>query len=220
MAKLAHALAAAAGNAASFELDYINYSFSGNVKTVPFPSGTQVGDLAIGFAGTIGRNYTPAGWSTAFFYDGTFEINCIYKVLNATDVAVGVVQLANVDHNWNALQVHIFRPSSAITTVYVNDSQAARSYAGTTISITPTEQDPPHIILGGNLFYHANYPNMTGTFWDGKISDVGDNTLIRIQFAYEIQLDYSTSRSFSQVGTGNASYDEMGGCYLSLVAQM
>lgn len=197
------------------ELTYIAKGFSNTIRTVSFPSGTQVGDLAIGFAGTIGRNYTPAGWSTAFFYDGTFEINCIYKVLNATDVAVGVVQLASVDHAWNALQVHIFRPSSAITTIYVNDSLAARSYNGTNLYITPTEQSPPHLILGGNLFYSANYPNMTGSFWDAKINDVSSNDNIRIQFAYEFQLDYSTSRLFLQQGTGNASYDLIGGCYLS-----
>ena len=201
----------------AIELTYIasrsNVSIS---RFVVWPNGTQVGDLVISFAGTIGRQYNATGWTECFFYDGTFEINCRYKIMTAADISAGSVQLASVDHNWSALQIHTFRPSSALSNVYVNDSQAGRSSNGTSISITPTEQLPPHIILGGNLYYNLNYPDMSGTFWDGKISSVGDNTLIRIQFAYEIQEDYSTNRTFSQTGTGNASYDELGGCYLSV----
>jgi|11BtaG_2_1085332.scaffolds.fasta_scaffold00528_11 hypothetical protein len=218
MAKLAQALTAAAGNAASaLEIEYIaSRSNVTDSRFVVWPNGTQVGDLVISFAGTIGRQYNPTGWTECFFYNGTFEINCRYKIMTAADISAGSVQLANVDHTWSALQLHTFRPSSALSNVYVNDSQAGRSSNGTSITITPTEQSPPHIILGGNLYYSANYPNMSGTFWDGKISSVGSSTLIRIQFAYEIQEDYSTSRTFSQTGTGNASYDELGGCYLSV----
>jgi len=199
------------------ELTYIASRSNGtDSRFVYWPNGTQVGDLVISFAGTIGRQYNPTGWTECFFHDGTFEINCRYKIMTAADISSQSVQLANVDHTWSALQLHTFRPSSAISNVYVNDSQADRSYNGTYITITPTEQLPPHIILGGNLYYNANYPNMNGTYWDGKISSVGPNTLIRIQFAYEIQEDYSTSRTFGQTGTGNAAYDLMGGCYLSV----
>jgi hypothetical protein len=138
--------------------------------------------------------------------------------MTASDITAGSVQLASVDHTWNALQLHAFRPTAALSSVYVNDSLASRSFNGTAITITPTpiEQSPPHIIIGGNLYYSANYPDMSGTFWDEKISSVGSNGSIRIQFAYEIQNDYSTSRTFTQTGTGNRSYDEMGGCYLSI----
>lgn len=200
----------------SIELTYIasrsNVSIS---RFVAWPNGTQVGDLVISFAGTIGRQYNPAGWTECFFYDGTFEINCRFKVMDAADISAGSVQLASVDHTWSALQLHTFRPSAALSNVYVNDSQASTSYTGTSITITPTEQSPPHIILGGNLYYNANTPNMSGTYWDGKINSVGNNNLIRIQFAYEIQEDYSTSRTFTQTGTGNPGHDELGGCYLS-----
>tara|TARA_R110000868_G_scaffold1656_1_gene13389 strand:+ start:360 stop:1028 length:669 start_codon:yes stop_codon:yes gene_type:complete len=220
MAKLAHALAAAAGNAASFELTYLasnTNTTSGN--TLALPSGTQVGDLVISLTGTIGAQYTPPGWTTAFFFDSTFEINCLYKVMEASDISGGPVQLATVNNpDWTSMQFHTFRPSSAITSTYVGDSVAARSFAGTSITVNPNLSilGPPHIILGGNLFYNLGTPNMTGTFWDGKTNTLGFNNAIKMQFAYEIQPDYSTSRTFSQTGTGNSAYDLMGGCYLSL----
>ena len=220
MAKLAHALAAAAGNAASFELTYLaSNANTTNGNTLALPSGTQVGDLVISFTGTISNDYTPPGWTTAFFFDTTFEINCLYKVMEASDISGGPVQLALTGNiTYTAMQLHTFRPSSAITSTYVGDSVAARSFAGTSITVNPNLSilGPPHIILGGNLFYYSGTPNMSGAFWEGKINSVGGNGLVKIQFAYEIQNDYSTSRTFSQTGTGNASYDLMGGCYLSL----
>jgi hypothetical protein len=201
------------------ELTYI--ASRSNVSTsniVVLPNGTQVGDLVISFAGTIGRQYNPAGWQEIFFYDGTFEINYRFKVMSSTDIAVGQVQLASVTHDWSALQLHTFRPSSAITSTYVGVPTANRSYNGTAITVNPalSIKEPPHIIIGGNLYYNANYPDMIGTFWDGKISSTGTNGLIRVQFAYEIQEDYETSRTFTQTGTGNSAYDLMGGCYLSI----
>jgi hypothetical protein len=220
MAKLAHALAAAAGNAAGSGIEYIASNTNTTTSnTLALPSGTQVGDLVISFTGTISNQYTPSGWTTAFFYNGTFEINCLYKVMGASDISAGTVQLAltgNID--WTAMQLHTFRPSSAITSTYSGGSVADRSVAGTSITVNPNLSllGPPHIILGGNLFYNVGAPNMSGAFWQGKINSTGGNGFIRIQFAYEIQNDYSTSRTFSQTGTGNAAYDLMGGCYLSL----
>lgn len=220
MAKLARALAAAAGNASGFEVEYIA-SNTGSGNTLALPSGTQVGDLVISLTGTINSNYTPPGWNTAFFHNGTFEINCLYKVMEASDISGGSVLLAGANNTaWTSMQLHTFRPSSQITSTYVGDSVAARSFAGTSITVNPTLSilDPPHIILGGNLFYNLGTPDMSGTFWDGKTNSIGANNSIRMQFAYEIQDDYSTSRTFSQTGTGNAAYDLMGGCYLSLAS--
>lgn len=223
MAKLARALTAAAGNAASAGLEYVASNTGSNGDTLALPSGTQVGDLVISLTGTISAPYTKPGWGTAFFHDGVFEINCLYKVMAASDISGGSVLLAGTNNqNWTSMQLHTFRPSSAITSTYVGDSVAARSYAGTSITVNPNLSllGPPHIILGGNLFYNVGTPDMSGTFWDGKTNSDGSNSYLKIQFAYEIQNDYSTSRTFTQTGTGNAAYDLMGGCYLSLALQM
>ena len=219
MSKLAKALTAAAGNAANVGLEYVASNTGSNGNTLALPSGTQVGDLVISLTGTIGSNYTHPAWSTAFFVNDTFEINCLYKVMEASDISGGSVLLAGTTNSdWTSMQLHTFRPSSAIISTYVGGSVAARSYSGTAITENPnlSLKGPPHIILGGNLFYNSGTPNMSGTFWDGKTNSVGFNSLLKIQFAYEIQNDHSTSRTFTQTGTGDASYDLMGGCYLSL----
>jgi len=204
-------------------IEYIA-SNTGTGNTLALPSGTQVGDLVISLTGTISSNYTPSGWNTAFFHDGTFEINCLHKVMEASDISGGSVLLAGTANTtWTSMQLHTFRPSSAITSTYTGGIYsggyiAGRSYDGTAITVNPTlsAKEPPHIIVGGNLFYNLGTPDMSGTFWEGKTNSTGANNYIRMQFAYEIQEDYETSRTFTQSGTGNSAYDLMGGGYVSI----
>jgi hypothetical protein len=206
------------GSGGGLEITYVSSRTSSTATNlIALPSGTQVGDIVISLTGTINANYNPTGWTTAFFYNSTFEINCMYKIMEASDISSQFVQLATTTNNtWTSMQLHTFRPSIPITSSYVNDSNAFNaSVDGSSISITPTEQSPPHIILGGNLFYSSNTPNLAGTFWDGKTNTTGSNNLIRMQFAYEIQPDYSTTRAVTQQGIGASNYSELGACYLS-----
>lgn len=83
---------------------------------VPFPSGVQAGDLIVaGGQAQTGTPAAPSGWTQLFSNTTVRDAVGVCKVINATDVSTGSVDLGGSDAVDGVCMA--FRPSKAISSV-------------------------------------------------------------------------------------------------------
>jgi len=215
MAKIAYALAAAAGNAAGFEVEFFGYNRvnwgepTGTNNTISFPSGTQVGDVAIcmGLSNNGSAPY-PSGWLGGATYNSTFEAQISAKVLDSTDISAGVVQYTDSTRTdsetapWKAGFVVVFRPTAAVSISW--RSATAQGLTGN-ISLTGTTTIYSVDVASMESYATEVIGSISGT-WDYY---VGYNPASRMnsQFAYLFNTSLVGGKTISFGASGRSNYD-------------
>lgn len=127
--------------------------------TIP-SSGVIAGDVAVILAqyriDAATADYTPVGWTkigTALQPSGSslVRINSYYKILAAGDVGASVQTSPVVSDGaltWSGSQTWIWRPSTAISTVTVNNLNGSGSQSAISYTITTNGVSGPLIALG------------------------------------------------------------------------
>ena len=211
MAKLAHALAAAAGNAGGFEITFVGFTrVNGGTNTVNFPTGTQAGDVAVVIG--ISNNGTapyPSGWLGGARYNGVFEGQVSAKVLTASDVSTGYVQFTDSTRSdtttapWKAGLVVVVRPTAAASISW--RSAFAQNYAvSNTLAASTSEYSVDIAALGS---YNTSSIGSIGGSWD---YNVGYDAPSRMNstFAYLVNTSQAPSKLVTMnASSGTAQYD-------------
>ena len=215
MAKIAYALAAAAGNAAGFEVEFFGYNRvnwgepTGTNNTISFPSGTQVGDVAIcmGLSNNGSAPY-PSGWLGGATYNSTFEAQISAKVLNSTDISVGTVQYTDSTRSdsatapWKAGFVVVFRPTADASiswrsaTAQANTGNISLSSATTIYSVDVATMESYATSVIGDIL---------GT-WDYNVGYNAPN-FMNSQFAYLFNTSQVGGKTVQFNNSGRSNYD-------------
>ena len=215
MAKLAHALAAAAGNAAGFEVEFFGYNRvnwgepNGTTNVIPFPSGTQAGDVAIvmGIANN-GTGAYPSGWLGGAQYNSTFEAMIAAKILTATDISVGTVRYTDSTRAdasnapWKAGFVVVFRPSAAALISW----RSATAQGGTSNITLSSSTTGYSVDVATMESYATNIIGSINGTWDYNVGYTPGN-FMNSQFAYLFNTSQAGSKTVTFVASGRASYD-------------
>jgi hypothetical protein len=215
MAKLAHALAAAAGNAAGFEVEFFGYNRvnwgapTGTNNTISFPSGTQVGDVAIcmGLSNNGSAPY-PSGWLGGATTNGTFEAQISAKVLNSTDISVGTVQYTDSTRTdtesapWKAGFVVIFRPTAAASISW--RSATAQGGVGS-ITLSSSTTDYSVDVAAMESYATSSTGSISGT-WDYYVTYAAPSRM-NSQFAYLFNTSTVGGKIIGFTASGRSVYD-------------
>tara|TARA_R110000822_G_scaffold296692_1_gene419162 strand:- start:70 stop:753 length:684 start_codon:yes stop_codon:yes gene_type:complete len=215
MAKLALALAAAAGNAAGFEVEFFGYNRvnwgepNGTTNVIPFPSGTQAGDVAICMG--LSNNGTapyPSGWLGGARYDSTFEAQISAKVLNSTDISVGTVQYTDstrsdiVTAPWKAGFVVIFRPTAAASISW-RSAAAQGGVSNITLSSSTTGYS---VDVATMESYATNDIGSINGTWDYNVGYTPGSRM-NSQFAYLFNTSTVGGKTISFTASARSGYD-------------
>ncbi len=210
MAKIAHALAAAAGNAAEFEVEFFGYNrVNWGENTISFPSGTQVGDVAIcmGLSNAGSAPY-PSGWLGGATYNSTFEAQISAKVLNSTDISVGVVEYTDSTRSdtpaapWKAGFVVIFRPTAAASISW----RSAIAASGTTSRTNAATTADYSVDVAAMESYSTSSIGAIGGTWDYNVG-YNPQSFMNSQFAYLFNSSPASSKTVVFTASGRSSYD-------------
>jgi hypothetical protein len=215
MAKIAYALAAAAGNAAGFEVEFFGYNRvnwgapTGTNNTISFPSGTQVGDVAIcmGLSNNGSAPY-PSGWLGGARYDSTFEAQISAKVLNSTDISVGTVQYTDSTRAdtenapWKAGFVVVFRPTAAVSISW----RSAIAASGTTNRTNAATTADYSVDVATMESYETSVIGAIGGTWDYNVGYNAPN-FMNSQFAYLFNSSPASSKTVTLTASGRSSFD-------------
>lgn len=143
----------------------LTLSQSGSVSSLTYTttipsSGVAAGDVAVILAqyriDAATADYTPSGWTkigTALQPSGTslVRINSYYKILTSGDIGASVQTSPVVSDGsltWSGSQTWIWRPSSSISTVTVNNLNGSGSASAISYTITTNGVNGPLIALG------------------------------------------------------------------------
>lgn len=193
MPKLAHALAAAAGNAGglTFEL-FTAVQPTGSPTTLP--AGLQDGDLGFFIiSGLNSQTTTLAGWTTINISNSTFDSYVGYKVLSASDSGTSQ-SFTTGNASYYSSTILVFRPSKVLSNVYVSDTAFSYSTGISSVSAACTTYDPPNLVIAYSAAY-PNPPSINETYWTTATTP---NNALNEMFTYYIIDDENTTRSVTQ----------------------
>tara|TARA_R110000803_G_C11933485_1_gene315712 strand:+ start:426 stop:1061 length:636 start_codon:yes stop_codon:yes gene_type:complete len=193
MPKLAHALAAAAGNAGGLTFEHFA-TVQTEGSSVTLPASLEDGDIGVLIiSGISSQNTALAGWTTISTFNSTFDSYVGYKVLATSDSSTSQSFLGgNVSYDSTTLLV--FRPSKVLTNVYVSDTSFNYTTGVSSVSAACTTYDPPNLVIA----YSAAYPNppaINEGYWTTATTPNNTNNQM---FTYYIIDDENTTRSVTQ----------------------
>lgn len=195
MAKLAHALAAAAGNAASFELEFFGYNAADSTRSIALPSGLQDGDIGVLYqTGALRTPSAPAGWTQIATTDVTFEFMVSYKILSASDSGTTVTGY-DVDTRYANIHVHVFRPSKSISASVVAGSTYNGGGTASSTIFPSASTNLPFIIVALSAAYTTE-PLINEGYWT-QVAFTTSTSFARLK-TYYLVADDTTPRSITQ----------------------
>jgi len=195
MAKLAHALAAAAGNAAEFEVEFFGYNAASSTNLISLPSNLQDGDIGVIYQTSAVRvPSAPAGWTQLATTDDVFEFMVSYKILSASDSGTTVTG-HSIDTRYANIHVHVFRPSVSISvSAFAGTLSNGSGTASSTIAPSAST-NLPFIIVALSAAYTSE-PFINEGYWT-QVAFTSSTSNARLKTYYLIA-DDTTSKSITQ----------------------
>ena len=194
MPKLAHALAAAAGNAENANFEFFA-AVQDDASPITLPTGLQDGDLAVFIISGIESQRTDlAGWTTIQTNDNVFESFVCYKVLSASDSGTSQ-SFASGNASYDTSTMMVFRPSKVLSNIYISDmSYNDSANAVSSVSAACTTYNPPNLVIAYSAAY-PNPPSINEGYWTTVTTPNNTNNEM---FTYYIIDDENTTRSVTQ----------------------
>ena len=193
MPKLAHALAAAAGNAGGLTFEHFATAQTEG-SSITLPASLADGDLGfLIISGLSSQTTALAGWTTINTFNSSFDSYVGYKVLSASDSSTSQSFLGG-NTSYDSTTLLVFRPSKVLTNVYVSDTSFNYTAGVSSVSAACTTYDPPNLVIA----YSAAYPNppaINEGYW--TTATTPNNTLNEM-FTYYIIDEENTTRSVTQ----------------------
>ena len=202
MPKLAHALAAAAGNAGELNFEFVGHTFTAANTGSPINPTVEDGDLLVLMVTGNGSQATAlAGWTTIFVQSTTFDIYTGYKTAVAADSGASTgATLAR----YGAAIVMAFRPTRTVNNLYMRGYDVYNGGAVASASIAGANS--PALVCAFSAAYTTMPdPSITETYYDATygIRDVTNRDAV--DFFYLLD-DEAVTRSVTQT-QDNGSYN-------------
>lgn len=164
MAKIAHALAAAAGNAGGLNFEFVGRQIS-STSTPPSIPTVEDGDLLVLMVTGLGSQTTNlSGWTTIGISNSTFEIYAGYKFALASDsgTSTGVNMGSNT---YGGAILMVFRPTGTVNNLYMRGYDL---YNGSALaSATVAGANSPALVCAFTAGYTSMpSPSITETYYD------------------------------------------------------
>ena len=204
MPKLAHALAAAAGNAGGLTFEFFA-AVQGTASPITLPTGLQDGDIAVFIISGIASQVTDlAGWTTISTFNSTFYSYVGYKVLSASDSGTSQ-SFTSGNTSYDTSTMMVFRPSKVLSNIYISDTSYNSSTVVSSVSAACTTYDPPNLVVAYSAA-NPNPPSINEGYWTTATTP---NDIRNEMFTYYIIDDENTTRSVTQsadYGTYNRTF--------------
>lgn len=193
MPKLAHALAAAAGNAGGLTFEHFA-TVQTEGSSVTLPASLADGDLGFLIISGLSSQATAlAGWTTINTSNSTFDSYVGYKVLATSDSSTSQ-SFTGGNASFDSTTLLVFRPSQVLSNVYVSDTAIYNAGAIASVSAACTTYDPPNLVIAYSAAY-PNPPSINETYWTTATTPNNTNNEM---FTYYIIDDENTTRSVTQ----------------------
>ena len=194
MPKLAHALAAASGNAGELNFELYGFDAKSGLQSVVVPTGVRDGDIGVLFQTTVsGVPSYPTGWTGMSLTDSTFETAVSYKVLSASDGGTTVTGYPD-DARFSNIHLHVYRPSKSIS---VSQFGAVTSNTSvlSSVSINPSSLPVPFLIVAFSGSYTAE-PFINEGYWT-QVAFTSSTNNARLK-TYYLVADDNLQKSITQ----------------------
>lgn len=177
MPKLAHALAAAAGNAGELNFEFVGSDVVpaiSNANRVTIPT-VQDGDLLVYLQTANLSDVTSiAGWTTIYSQIAIFDIYTGYKIATASDSGTTIDVTLN---RFGAAAVMAFRPTRTVNNLYMRGYDVYNSTALASASITGANS--PALVCAFTAGYTTMpSPSITETYYDATFSVRGSSNAV------------------------------------------
>lgn len=165
MAKIAHALAAAAGNAADLNFEFVSDQRS-STSTPPSIPAVEDGDLLVLIVtGYNSQTTNLAGWTTIATSNSTFDVYAGYKTAVAADsgTSTGVNMGTN---NYGGAILMVFRPTGTVNNLYMRGFDLYNGAALASASVAGANS--PALVCAMTAAYYTAMPSpsITETYYD------------------------------------------------------
>lgn len=201
MAKIAHALAAAAGNAAELNFEFVSRQIS-STSTPPSIPAVEDGDLLVLIVtGLTSQAGTLTGWTTIGTSNSTFDIYAGYKFALASESGTSTgVNMGSTNYGGGVLMV--FRPTGTVNNLYMRGFDLYNGAALASASIAGANS--PALVCAMTAGYTSMpSPSITETYYDATYR--ADASLSDVDFFYLLD-DEAVTRSVT-CSSDNGSYN-------------
>jgi hypothetical protein len=201
MAKIAHALAAAAGNAGDKNFEFVSSQISAN-STPPSIPAVEDGDLLVLMVtGYVAQTSNLSGWTTIATSNSTFDLYAGYKFASASDSGTSTgVNMGTTNYGGGILMV--FRPTGTINNLYMREYDLYNGDAIASASVAGANS--PALVCAMTAGYQSMpSPSITQTYYDATFRADGANS--DVDFFYLLDNE-AVTRSVTCT-TDNGSYN-------------
>lgn len=201
MAKIAHSLAAAAGNAGGLNFEFVSRQIS-STSTPPSIPAVEDGDLLVLIVtGLTSQASTLTGWTTIATSNSTFDIYAGYKFALASESGTSTgVNMGSTNYGGGVLMV--FRPTGTVNNLYMRGFDLYNGAALASASIAGANS--PALVCAMTAGYTSMpSPSITETYYDATYR--ADASLSDVDFFYLLD-DEAVTRSVTCT-QDNGSYN-------------
>lgn len=201
MPKLAHALAAAAGNAGELNFEFVGYGITAT-STPPVIPTVEDGDLLVLIiTGLNSQNTALTGWTTIFVQSTTFDIYAGYKTAVTADSGTSTGG-AMGNSSYGGAIVMAFRPTGTVNNLYMRGYDSYNG--GLVASASEAGANSPALVCAMTAGYQTMpSPSITETYYDATYR--ADGSRSDVDFFYLLD-DEAVTRSVTCT-QDNGSYN-------------